>query len=852
VTAQVTAGRAGGMITLPQLLSRLSQLAAHGPLEDFAAATEELSRRLSVLPPGPARSGMQAALDWYGSHLDAARGDLLEAETKVRRLIAAHAAGPWAAGPTPTEIKLFLAELLLDQGRMDEFGRHLAEQDLKGRGPEADRWRLLAAEGLELTGDLEESLEMLSRVGDEDESTRVAAALLHADISLSLNRFDAARKEVRKLESREAASDVGLALVDTLITEWQREVAWRVSRYCVRGLQGMASVKATSRPAAREGEEPATLPAYRPRLRGWLGSLQNLVVQDLCAGKPDLAYRRCRLAMSDGPWRAVGASPKVDVIGLPAAEFCCLQSEVLRREPQAQGKAAVFAKLACDVYEERGLRGRAWEAARLVRRAAGREAVAAQEREERLRREFEASLHHPEEIRQSSHPWIENELQERFRHLGTPRDQEVRALLEVVLRSRWQAGRWPACDAEESAASDPSEGQAALAATSLSEPGTDEAQLPAEVERGTALVYYVSFEERLETIVCWQDRCVRLPERKQRRGERVVLRELVGKVIGELRGLAVELTLSRPPVVPVWKELCAGDGQGESTLCQLSAAMRLDEILALLPAETRRWVIVPDAALAYAPFAALPVRWAGKLEPLVKSHVPMVMPWPRVQPGRWQGLRPGATTVVTVPEPRLGADLLPRLPDEFVDRIESAVGAGRPQPPPSRGNFVKRLRGRSAVLLLCHGKANPAQPWRASLLLNDGPLEAHQIARQDLRDLDVMVTIACLSGDIEYPPGREPLGISSALLAAGVRVVVSPLWEVLTSSATAEFISACWKALAHGDPAEALAIAQRSMLAQEPVNLWSPYVAQVRAIPAGQSLRLAAAGPGVDDLIPEG
>ena len=108
--------------------------------------------------------------------------------------------------------------------------------------------------------------------------------------------------------------------------------------------------------------------------------------------------------------------------------------------------------------------------------------------------------------------------------------------------------------------------------------------------------------------------------------------------------------------------------------------------------------------------------------------------------------------------------------------------------PASPEEVMARVQGRGLILILAHGAYQPDDPAKSTFMLVDADgqeaeLTAQQISeRPGLIGEAVVVLLSCESG----ASGRldaGPAGLAGALLSAGARVVVAPLWPVLLSTA---------------------------------------------------------------------
>lgn len=113
------------------------------------------------------------------------------------------------------------------------------------------------------------------------------------------------------------------------------------------------------------------------------------------------------------------------------------------------------------------------------------------------------------------------------------------------------------------------------------------------------------------------------------------------------------------------------------------------------------------------------------------------------------------------------------------------------------------LSGAGLVHVAAHGTHERQSPWFSSLHMADGPVFAHELPRR--ATAHHVVLSACDVGRLDPRPGDEPLGLTAALMALGVRSVVAPVAPV-SDVAAADAMGSYHRHLADGDSAsEALA-----------------------------------------------
>jgi hypothetical protein len=221
----------------------------------------------------------------------------------------------------------------------------------------------------------------------------------------------------------------------------------------------------------------------------------------------------------------------------------------------------------------------------------------------------------------------------------------------------------------------------------------------------------------------------------------------------------------------------------------------------------RPLVIVPYGDLHDLPFHALPVDG----QPLVARHdVGCALSAGhlarlRSRPAR----RAGKVLAAGVPHPglpRIGEELLAlrRLWGPALEAVEPDGLAGRLATVPADGGML-HLAG--------HGHFEPDHPLFSAVCLGNSFLMAHDILRLPL-DLDLVVLSGCETGRRRRIGGDEPLGLPSALLAAGARAVVGSLWAVEDGDARDAAVL-LHEELAGGATArQAVSRAQRRLLAE--------------------------------------
>jgi tetratricopeptide (TPR) repeat protein len=233
-------------------------------------------------------------------------------------------------------------------------------------------------------------------------------------------------------------------------------------------------------------------------------------------------------------------------------------------------------------------------------------------------------------------------------------------------------------------------------------------------------------------------------------------------------------------------------------------------------------VVVPGRTLMAVPWGMLP-SLAGR--PVTVA--PSVTRWatPLLSPGSRAAGRLAVTTLTGPRLPRAGAEAA------AVADTWRSVGADTVAHATATAQSVRdALVSGGVVHIAAHGTHEPQSPWFSSLHMADGPVFAHELPRP--ATAPHVVLSACDVGRLDPRPGDEPLGLTAALLALGVRSVVAPVAPV-SDVVAAEAMAAYHQQLASGRTAsEALARA----LVQHPAagafclfgTDWRPDAAQIQ------------------------
>jgi CHAT domain-containing protein/Tfp pilus assembly protein PilF len=252
-------------------------------------------------------------------------------------------------------------------------------------------------------------------------------------------------------------------------------------------------------------------------------------------------------------------------------------------------------------------------------------------------------------------------------------------------------------------------------------------------------------------------------------------------------------------------------------------------------AGVRRLFVVPHGILHYVPFAALPRERGDRARLLAQDYVVAYLPSAATLTGEEARHRHVAESVMAMAPARA------RLP---YSRQEATAVAGLF--PKDRlllvGNRAtesafKTSAARYDVLhLATHGHFDKFNPLLSGVELEpdrreDGRLEVHEILGLRL-NADLVVLSACDtalgSGYFsELPAGDDIVGLTRAFLFAGSPSVIASLWAVNDQS-TARLMAAFYRRLSAAGKAEALAEAQRELIAgggrYAHPYFWAPFV----------------------------
>ena len=241
----------------------------------------------------------------------------------------------------------------------------------------------------------------------------------------------------------------------------------------------------------------------------------------------------------------------------------------------------------------------------------------------------------------------------------------------------------------------------------------------------------------------------------------------------------------------------------------------------LLAGKTRL-VLAPHAELHYLPFAALlggNRRDLFLVERYELATTPSASVWLALGDRRRQGGAQGTLALAPLPQ-QLPAT---RREVEAIERRAAGDARVLSGGQASEASFRLQAPERRVLHLATYGVLNRHNPLFSYVELaagdgHDGRLEVHEVLGMRLA-ADLVVLSACQTGLssgrlADVPAGDDWVGLTRAFLHAGAGQVAATLWPV-EDWATSGLMDRFYEAYAAGDdPARALAVAQRGMLAE--------------------------------------
>jgi CHAT domain-containing protein len=306
-------------------------------------------------------------------------------------------------------------------------------------------------------------------------------------------------------------------------------------------------------------------------------------------------------------------------------------------------------------------------------------------------------------------------------------------------------------------------------------------------------------------------------------------------------------------LVSAWHEAATARKEREASrvAAELSAELRLDDLLKNLPARVTRMTVAADDSLHGFPFAALPIDGKPLIDrfalTMALEHLPSPQPTsPRLRSA--PVLPVGVSRGTSGPLPLPGTDLsvwlreLPGVAREMRYLREwlgpkSAQVIVMEQEEATKSAVRDALNRAGLFHAACHGVFVPDNPAASGLaLLPDVPdpasgaptmtlqtLTLAELSQQRLPNLQHATLSSCWGADSYALPGRWIVSLPEVLLRAGARSVLSNLWRV-DDATVVSFVKAFYDRLAEHPRDRAVQLAQRRLRSDNPSPLeWAGY-----------------------------
>lgn len=299
---------------------------------------------------------------------------------------------------------------------------------------------------------------------------------------------------------------------------------------------------------------------------------------------------------------------------------------------------------------------------------------------------------------------------------------------------------------------------------------------------------------------------------------------------GEIQAFAVPTTrvalyqAVRQVIVECSKQAALGSPRRnvDAAFARLAEALGVRATLEPLVERIQHLVVIPSDSLVHVPFAGLPCAGQRWCDHFATSLVPSINAVQIEALAAKQRLRSGRLLGVSV-EKYPGTALTPLL--RAAEEIEAVARAAAFQ---SLSHLRDEQAAPSAVLeglprsdwahFACHGTFDRDMPHQSRLHLG-GPREQHreltlgQLQLSPLSALQGIVLASCWTSSTAVLPGGELVCLPNALLKAGARQVIAPLWSTYDERSV-DFMTAFYAAMRSLPPAAALASVQREWAAE--------------------------------------
>lgn len=254
--------------------------------------------------------------------------------------------------------------------------------------------------------------------------------------------------------------------------------------------------------------------------------------------------------------------------------------------------------------------------------------------------------------------------------------------------------------------------------------------------------------------------------------------------------------------------------------------------------DARRLVVVPDGVLNYLPFAAL---ITPSERYVVEDYMSLTVPSAsalsalrgrgavRRVAGGWSAPVAFAPLSGSLPATEREVEALRRTLSDSRTIVGSKATEAR---------LREALSARAIVHVATHGVMNTRNPMFSRIelassqdgLANDGRLEVHELFTMQVRSLLVFLS-GCetglgAAGSTTFASGHDYATLSQAFLYAGAENVISTLWRIEDEGAAAFAETFYVEVAKAASPVEALAVAQRQMIASDTYGApyyWAAY-----------------------------
>ncbi len=234
---------------------------------------------------------------------------------------------------------------------------------------------------------------------------------------------------------------------------------------------------------------------------------------------------------------------------------------------------------------------------------------------------------------------------------------------------------------------------------------------------------------------------------------------------------------------------------------------RLIAPLAELTAPDDHLVLCPSGPLVNFPLHAFDLEGQPLIARNLVSYAPSIAVWRTLMTRQHQA---AAAQDRVIADPTSDRPASRIVGERIAGWLGVAPAVGRAA---TRHHAIAALKDAHILHIQGHATFNRADPLRSKLILSDAALTAADIVGLGDVDASAVVLGSCEGAAVHMGPGDEPMGLSTALLMAGARSVIAPLWPVDEDDAAA-FMEAFYRHLLsspHRSLAEAVRHAQLTL-----------------------------------------